>query len=224
MGKRKSARSVRNDGWICGGKRTGKEFGGLAGLKPGAYMAEGRGRLQDSIGCETGTGMEIRRFGVQDAEALWRLRMIALQTDPWSFAESVEELRQISVEEYGRRIGSGGDSSFVIGAFEGDVPVGMCGFYRETLLKRRHKGHLWGVFVAPAARGKKLGLMLAARAIETARTLPDLTSIQLTVSVTQDAARGLYRKLGFRIFGIEPRALGIGGKFVDEEQMVLDLG
>jgi ribosomal protein S18 acetylase RimI-like enzyme len=181
-----------------------------AGPKPSAYSGD--------------LVMEIRRFGVRDAEALWRLRMIALQTDPWSFAESVEELRQISVEEYGRRIGSGGDSSFVIGAFEGDVPVGMCGFYRETLVKRRHKGHLWGVFVAPAARGKRLGFMLAARAIETARTLPDLKSIQLTVSVTQDAARGLYRKLGFRIFGIEPRALGIGGKFVDEEQMVLDLG
>ena len=211
-------------GFVAGSERE-KEFGGLAGLKPGAYSGDSWGfagwakaqRLQDLV-------MEIRRFGVRDAAALWRLRMIALQTDPWSFAESVEELRQISVEEYGRRIGSGGDSNFVIGAFEGDVPVGMCGFYRETLLKRRHKGHLWGVFVAPAARGKKLGLMLAARAIETARTLPDLTSIQLTVSVTQDAARGLYRKLGFRIFGIEPRALGIGGKFVDEEHMVLDLG
>jgi ribosomal protein S18 acetylase RimI-like enzyme len=209
-------------GFVAGSERD-KEFGGLAGLEPGAYIAAGRGRLQNSVGCGTGTGMEIRRFGVQDAEALWRLRMIALQTDPWSFAESVEELRQISVQEYGRRIGSGGESSFVIGAFEGDVPVGMCGFYRETLLKRRHKGHLWGVFVAPAARGKRLGLMLAARAIESARTLPDLTSIQLTVSVTQDAARGLYRKLGFRIFGIEPRGLGIGGKFVDEEQMVLNL-
>ena len=141
-----------------GGRRRWKRRGGIgriclgedslgdsrAGLKPSFYSGD--------------LVMEIRRFGVQDAEALWRLRMIALQTDPWSFAESVEELRQISVEEYGRRIGSGGDGSFVIGAFEGDVPVGMCGFYRETLLKRRHKAHLWGVFVAPAARGKRLGL------------------------------------------------------------------
>ena len=36
--------------------------------------------------------MEIRRFEAADAAALWRLRMTALQTDPWSFAESVEEL------------------------------------------------------------------------------------------------------------------------------------
>jgi ribosomal protein S18 acetylase RimI-like enzyme len=167
--------------------------------------------------------MEIRRFEVQDAEALWRLRMTALETDPWSFAESVEELRQISVEEYGRRIGAGDDGNFVIGAFEHDGALGMCGFYRETLPKRRHKGHLWGVFVAPVARGRGLGCALAERAIETARRLPDLKSIQLTVSITQDVARQLYRKLGFRVFGVEPRGLGIGGEFVDEEHMILDL-
>jgi ribosomal protein S18 acetylase RimI-like enzyme len=167
--------------------------------------------------------MEIRRFEIKDAEALWRLRRRALATDPWAFGESVEELQKISVEEYGRRIGSGGDENFVIGAFEGDAAVGMCGFYRESNLKRRHKGHLWGVFVEPSAREKDLGRALTARAIETARTLPNLKSIQLTVSITQKAARGLYRNLGFRVFGVEPRALGIGGEFVDEEHMVLDL-
>jgi ribosomal protein S18 acetylase RimI-like enzyme len=169
------------------------------------------------------SAMEIRRFEVADAAALWRLRMTALQTDPWSFAESVEELQQISVEEYGQRISAGDDGNFVIGAFEGERSVGMCGFYRETLLKRRHKGHLWGVFVLPAARGKGLGRALAERAIAAARELPDLKSIQLTVSVTRDAARGLYRQLGFRVFGVESRGLRIGGEFVDEEHMILDL-
>jgi hypothetical protein len=43
------------------------------------------------------------------------------------------------------------------------------------------------------------------------------------VSITQDAARQLYRTLGFRVFGVEPRGLGIGGEFVDEEHMILDL-
>jgi ribosomal protein S18 acetylase RimI-like enzyme len=168
-------------------------------------------------------GMEIRRFEVTDAAALWRLRMTALETDPWSFAESVEELQQISVEEYGRRIGAGGDGNFVMGAFEDNAALGMCGFYRETLLKRRHKGHLWGVFTVPAARGKGLGRGLAQRAVETARSLPDLKSIQLTVSITQNAARQLYRSLGFRAFGVEPKGLGVGGEFVDEEHMILDL-
>jgi len=64
---------------------------------------------------------------------------------------------------------------------------------------------------------------LAERAIAAARELPDLKSIQLTVSVTRDAARGLYRQLGFRVFGVESRGLRIGGEFVDEEHMILDL-
>jgi ribosomal protein S18 acetylase RimI-like enzyme len=177
-----------------------------------------------TIGAVTGNrGMKIRRFEIKDASALWRLRRTALETDPWSFAGSVEELQRLSVEEYGRRIGSGGDGSFVMGAFEGPRVLGMCGFYREAQLKRRHKGHLWGVFVVPAERGKRLGRALAEGAIETARTLPDLKSIQLTVSITQTAARHLYRRLGFRVFGVEPRALGIGGEFVDEEHMILEL-
>jgi ribosomal protein S18 acetylase RimI-like enzyme len=167
--------------------------------------------------------MEIRRFETKDADALWQLRMTGLETDPWSFAESIEELRQISVEEYGRRIGSGHEDSFVMGAFEGQGALAMCGFYRETLLKRRHKGHLWGVFVAPGSRGQGWGRAVTVRAIETARALPDLKSIQLTVSITRDAARRMYRGLGFRVFGLEPRGLGIDGKFVDEEHMILDL-
>ena len=43
--------------------------------------------------------MEIRLFTEQDAQALWDLRMLALETDPWSFVDSPEELRAISVEE-----------------------------------------------------------------------------------------------------------------------------
>ena len=204
-------RSGRNDSKCYWPKTNGEERVGV--LEVGMSIVAVGGKL----------GMEIRPFEVNDAAALWRLRMTALHTDPWSFAESVEELRQISVEEYGRRIGEGGDGNFVIGAFEGERGLGMCGFYRETLIKRRHKGHLWGVFVLPAARGKGLGRALAERAIATARELPDLKSIQLTVSVTREAARGLYRQLGFRVFGVESRGLGIGGEFVDEEHMILDL-
>ena len=48
--------------------------------------------------------VEIRLFTEQDAQALWDLRMLALETDPWSFVESPEELRAISVEEFATRL------------------------------------------------------------------------------------------------------------------------
>ena len=47
--------------------------------------------------------------------------------------------------------------------------------------------------------------------------------MRLTVSTTQDAARKLYLSCCFRVFGVEPQAMGVNGEFVDEEQMALPL-
>uniref|UniRef100_A0A0S4UYH3 Acetyltransferase n=1 Tax=Ralstonia solanacearum TaxID=305 RepID=A0A0S4UYH3_RALSL len=36
-------------------------------------------------------------------------------------------------------------------------------------------------------------------------------------------AQALYRSVGFEVFGVEPRALCVGGRFYDEAHMVLRL-
>ena len=48
--------------------------------------------------------------------------------------------------------------------------------------------------------------------------------VQLSVITSQPAARRLYASLGFRSFGIEPRALHVDGRYLDEEYMYLRLG
>jgi|SRR6267143_7214075 len=121
------------------------------------------------------------------------------------------------------RLRSGDTGNFVFGAFEGGAMVAMTGFYREAAVKRRHKGWIWGVFVSPPARGKGIGRALLARVVQAAKDLPGLRCILLTVSTTQQAASKLYQDMGFHSYGIEPHALMVGERYIDEHHMVLEL-
>ena len=166
--------------------------------------------------------MEIRLFTEQDAQTLWNLRMMALETDPWSFVDSPEELRAMSVQEFATRLRADHAENFIVGAFEQGAAVGMVGCYQEVPLKRRHKAWIWGVFVAPAARGRGIANSLMQAAIQRAKTIPGVEMLLLTVAVDQPAPRKLYASLGFRSFGVEPRGLKIGNDSHDEENMVLE--
>jgi ribosomal protein S18 acetylase RimI-like enzyme len=167
--------------------------------------------------------MNFRKLTETDAASFWNLRLYALEADPISFAESVEELRKTSVEEYATRLRSGGEENFVFGAFDGKKLVGMTGFYRGKALKLQHKGHVWGVFVSPSARGAGAGRALLTNVIQVAKTLHGIRCILLTVAKTQVPALRLYESLGFRSFGTEPRSLKVGDRYIDEDHMRLEL-
>jgi RimJ/RimL family protein N-acetyltransferase len=166
--------------------------------------------------------VEIRLFTEQDAQTLWDLRMLALETDPWSFVESPEELRAMSVEEFATRLRADHAENFIVGSFEQRTAVGMVGCYQEVPLKRRHKAWIWGVFVKPAERGRGIARSVMQAVIARAKAIDGLDMVMLTVAVDQPAPRKLYESLGFRSFGVEPKGIKIGNQAHDEEHMVLE--
>jgi len=167
--------------------------------------------------------MEIRRLTKADAQVFWEFRLKALESEPNAFGESVEEHRLTTVESVAQRLNSNAADNFVLGAFDELRLVGTVGFYRLQQVKQRHKGWVWGVFVAPEYRGRKVAHALLARCLEMAREIPGLQSVLLKVATTQQAARRLYASVGFRSFGIEPRSLRVRDEYIDEDHMILDI-
>jgi ribosomal protein S18 acetylase RimI-like enzyme len=167
--------------------------------------------------------MLLRKLTEEDTEALWNLRLRALRDNPEAFGSTYEETLQRGKESFRQRLRQPHEQTFFLGAFEEESLVGMVGFYRESGLKGQHKGYIISMYTAPEQRGKGIGKALVAEAIAQARKIQGLEQLLLAVVTTNDAARRLYRSLGFEVYGLEPHALKQDGQYWDEELMILRL-
>ena len=165
----------------------------------------------------------IRPLTKADAAAYRALRLEGLALAPEAFSAAYEDEILRGDEEFARRIPDAPPSA-IFGAFQGEALVAMTGFLVHAGRKERHKGMIWGVYVAEAARGQGLAKRLLQAAIDRARTVEGLEILHLGVGVDNAPARALYAAAGFEVYGIERRALRLGpGRYVDEELRVLDL-
>ncbi|MGG1516896.1 GNAT family N-acetyltransferase [Paenibacillus oryzisoli] len=167
--------------------------------------------------------MEIRKITKQDAAPFWQLRLEGLQQSPISFSSSHEEAMLLSHEQVLKRINEA-DDNYILGCFdEAGELVGMAGFMRETSLKLKHKGFIWGVYVTQNARKQGIGRRLMEEIIRQAKELPELMQICLSVTSSNLPAKRMYETLGFVTYGVEKNALFVDGVLWDEDLMALQL-
>jgi ribosomal protein S18 acetylase RimI-like enzyme len=98
-----------------------------------------------------------------------------------------------------------------VGAFDGERLVGIAGMAGDPRQQVRHKATLFGMAVAPEAKGQGVGKALVMRIIELATAMDGLRQIVLTVSEGNVAAERLYRSCGFEQWGREPAAVMVDG-------------
>jgi ribosomal protein S18 acetylase RimI-like enzyme len=168
--------------------------------------------------------MNIRLLKPTDAKSYWELRLEALKENPEAFASSYQEAvkRENPVDRVARNLSNEGN--FTFGAFHNEQLVGVVTLLQETLMKLRHRANLVAMYVSPNMRGLGIGEHLLSVAINQAKSIEGIGKLNLTVVATNENAKTLYTKLGFKVFGVEEQALKIDDNYYDEEHMVLFLG
>lgn len=168
--------------------------------------------------------MTVRRLAAADADAFRALRLRGLRESPEAFGSSYEEEAdrplQATVDVLEGRTGSA-----VFGVLDDDLALlGIGGVHRESKYKTRHRAGIFGMYVVPEARGRGLGRALLHALVDHARTLEGLHRLELGVTTTNTAARGLYAACGFAPYGVHPDSHRADGQSWDTELMTMALG
>ena len=143
----------------------------------------------------------VRRIQPTDAGALRELRLRALLSDPAAFGSSYEQEVHLPTEDWERRAieaSTGGRQSlFLVQTSEGFA--GMAGAYTPS--DKASVRHLYGMWVAPAARSAGAGQQLV-EAIIRWSIEAGAEDVQLWVVDDNLGARRLYQRAGFLETGI----------------------
>jgi ribosomal protein S18 acetylase RimI-like enzyme len=162
----------------------------------------------------------VRRLTAEDAAAYRTIRLEGLLNAPESFGSSYEEEVDSPLSRTADYLG--GSSNFCFGAFDDDGRIrGTANFYVGGALKTRHRGHVVAVYVDPKARGTGVGKALFETLIAAARH--EVKQLHLVVTQENEAALRLYQRMGFVIYGEDPRGIKVGDRYYDDYLMVLRL-
>lgn len=164
--------------------------------------------------------MTVRRLLPADAAAYRALMLEAYARHPDAFTSSAEERAALPLAWWEARLDeSPRAGQVVLGAFDGDRLAGAAGLEFESRAKARHKASLFGMYVAPDSRQAGFGRQLVLGVLEQAVAREGVAVLQLTVTEGNAAAQALYARCGFRVFGIEPFAVALDGRYLSKVHM-----
>lgn len=138
--------------------------------------------------------LEFRSLAPGDVSQFIDLWDEAFSTDPYAFRTTKDKWSQKPTSEKEKNFESSIlDPNFILGAFCHSVLVGMVGIRQQEA-----DFMVWGTFVHSSFRGGNVGHSLVEKAIEKiSSSHPDVHHLHLEVFSSAQAARSLYKKLGF---------------------------
>jgi RimJ/RimL family protein N-acetyltransferase len=157
--------------------------------------------------------LQLRPLTPADAHQYQQLRLRALREHPDAFTSDVEQEANKPLSWSQERLKEG--QARFIGIFDAEQLIAMVGLEVPLRHKEAHVGHLVGMYVSQAYIGRGLARRLVQACLDHAGTL-GLEAVKLTVTATNERAANLYLRSGFVLYGTEPRAVCIAGRYLDK--------
>ena len=155
-------------------------------------------------------------LSTEDAEALIKLRLSVMETNPYSFSVTKQEeiktgkeiIRQVihNYELSNERI--------IIGAWEQGL-IGVVGVERYSGEIEKHKVRLWGPYVEKSSREQGIGETLVKKAMDYAFGIEGVEIITLETGSESRRAISIFDKQGFVKTGTQINALKFDDKYID---------
>jgi ribosomal protein S18 acetylase RimI-like enzyme len=163
---------------------------------------------------------DIRRLQPDDWSALRAIRLQALREVPEVYGTTLDQEIDRPDEFWRDRLTDPANPIFC--GFQAGTAVALAGLRDGAGGNVRHRGFIWGVFVAGPWRGRGLGEAVMRALLDHADARAELDFTELNVRADNTSAARLYARLGFRAVGTIPRALKHAGRYGDELMMVRD--
>ncbi|MFC4638729.1 GNAT family N-acetyltransferase [Deinococcus hohokamensis] len=160
-------------------------------------------------------GIQLRVLNPDDAAAYREVRLSTLQSDPNAYITTAEEFAARPRASVAERLGPS-ETVVTLGGFVAGELVGILTLVRLERPGLDHRAEVMGVGVLPRARGQGCGDILMRGALAQARTWSGVSSLHLAVMETQHAARRLYERHGFAVWGTQPDAVRRDGQVLSE--------
>jgi ribosomal protein S18 acetylase RimI-like enzyme len=158
-------------------------------------------------------------LGPQDWRDLRAIRLEALRSEPAAYSSSYEETLARPDEHWRQRLAN--DQSVHLLAKAQNRPIGMVGGYLGSDEGDDSVAVVFGMYVASEHRGRGIGRLLLTSLIDRLSAFPQITTIRLGVTETQDLARRLYESVGFQVVGKTEEGIVVDDRWYDELIMEL---
>ena len=163
----------------------------------------------------------LREASLADAPQFRDLRLNGLQDSPTAFSADYQANLDYPMSFWEGRLTFDEHGLIFFAEHEGAL-IGMTGIRKGESPKTKHGAYVWGVYVRPAWRGLHIAEALIELCAGWARQR-GVVILKLGVMANNEPAIRCYQRIGFTVYGTEPRALFHDGQYYDEYLMSKNL-